>query len=515
MEQTPENQQLVQGQQMESTEVNFRAKFLKVAKDSFWQRLLLFSILFPIGIISFVYSWAASIAGMVNLSGDVGNRLIYTVTSLVSLVLARPAIFFAGSVNDSVSKFTDVNYIDSPLIFFTIIALYIFLLASVIVMVLWKVFSRIPKWLCITVVIILWVSMSWLSYDWYKKGYLKGIIGENPFLAQVYTKEDDEWWDNEIEKARQAFATWPEETIRDVLIYEDIAGFSPNQVVYNSVYEISSEFQLNYQTLLNGEIIGNVGVKVETYGSKAYLYQYMGDTIISDSIPFVELEDGNKIKALGTSRENWIGYNILWVSGRRLVTLSGGYTPNSGLEDEFDQLVSAYLDKYPSDLEPGESEYIIRSQDPARKGTLLFEDTSDNLSFELPEGTIAFKYINSQGNFIAADKSDNNFSITSDPQQVLCCEGPLLSKQLLSESKIDEFINNLPWLSEITHKSLISDKAQKVYYLEAHSTIMSPYKAIFAGTNSGNDPVQSILLNMPNKILESIFQEYYNLYSNR
>lgn len=323
--------------------------YKEIAKISVWQRLLLFTILFPLGLVAYIFAWARSISAMVNLSGDVGSVPLYYATSVTAMVLVTPALTVSGWIGMALEKFAKVQYANGYLILTIIDALYVYIISSIIVILIWRLFSKIPKSAAMISVVILWTLIVLSTYFLYARGDLKGIIGEDASPVSFDIEEKGYSWDDQSLLAEKTFAALPKETISDVLIYKTLAGFVPKSEVYNSVYKISSEFELNYQTSRNGKIIGNVDVGVTSYGSKAYLMQYQGDQANASTTPLVKLDDGNEIRAEKGGQADWIGYNMFWFSSRRMIKINGGYTPDSGLEGNFNELVQAYLDKYPSD----------------------------------------------------------------------------------------------------------------------------------------------------------------------
>lgn len=473
-----------------------------IVKQSVWQRLLLFTILFPLGLIAYGFAWAGAISAMVNLSGDVGNRAVFYLSSLIALVLVRPASFISGFISGALAKFAHAQYVDGYLIHLAIDAIYVFIVASIIVVLLWKLFSKIPKLVAVILVILLWIILSASVLSFYHKGYLKDFIGENASPVSFYIEEKGNSWDDIIKQKEAAFAKYPKETIDDVLLKDPVAGFvSLPHDVTNNVYSLSSDFGKSYEkAILNKEKMW-AGLHIRTYSSTIEAQESLKGALKGYSEDII---DGNKV---WRQKANWVssyGSYIKWTSGRRVVDMSYGSPYGYDGEAEGEQFVKAYLKKYPS----GDGRAVMDD-------SIKFEDQLDGVIFDLPAGSQVYKSIDRQGNFVTAGKYDNDFSITTNPKMVSCCEGPVLHKYLTPPASIDQYIQALSWTDEIRNKTLISNKVKKAYSIEANSTIASPYKVIFAGTNAGKDPIQVIELNMPDDILNDLFNVYLKIYSDR
>lgn len=479
-----------------------RQSWKSVLRQSVWQRLLVFTILFPLGLVAYAFAWAGSISAMVNLSGEVGNRTVFFFASLITLVLVRPASFISGFLSEVLARFTHAQYVNGYLIHVVIDAIYVFLVASIVVVLFWKLFSKIPKRAAMVLVILLWVVLSFSVFSFYHKGYLKDFIGDNPSPVSFDIEEPGNSWDDIIKQKETAFAMYPKETVDDVLLKDPVAGFvSLSQDVTNNVYSLSSDFGKYYEKTVPYKDKMGAGLHIRTYSSTIDAQESLNSALNGFSVDTI---DGNKIWRL---KANWVsgsGSYIKWISGRRVIDMSYSYPHGYDGVAEGEQFVKAYLKKYPS----GDGRSLTAD-------SITFEDKLDGVTMELPLGSQVYKSIDSQNNFVTAAKYDNDFSITTNPQMVTCCEGPVLHKYLTTPAAIDPYIQALSWYDEIKSKKLISNKENKIYYIEVNSTIASPYKVILAGTNNGNAPIQVIELNMPDNALENLFNLYLKTYSKR
>lgn len=486
-----------------------------IVKQSVWQRFFLFTILFPLGIVAFVFAWAGSISAMVNLSGDVGNVTVFRISSVLTLVLVKPALFMVGFFTKFIQFFSGAKSFDSILVLLFVDAIYVYIICTIIVVLAWSLFKKIPKLLCIISIAILWVAMFIGVYMLQQNQGLKDIIG--PSWINTYYEEKGYSWDDITKLKNDSFAHYPKETIDDVLINKPIEGFTVDKNdKREEVYEASSSFGLQYWKEVKGEKVAGVNVLVVSMGSQQYLLDSYG-SVFEHKENVTELE-GNVVFSNSAQRPDWSWTYIDWYSGRRMIRMTAGYKPGSGFSEDRLKIVKAYLEKYPSTIDRSLLKVKSSEGSPepiSSNGQFKFKDSLDNITITFPTSVQAFKSISSAGEFVTAESYGNNFSLTSDKKMALCCEAPVLKKYLTKPSSIDSYVKSLPWTEDITKKELLTKGSKKLYYLEANSNIAVPYRVLLEGTNSGTDPIQVIELNMPDYILEQAFNIYLEEYRTR
>lgn len=320
-------------------------------KDSVWQRLLIFLILFPLGMIAFVMTWVFSITAMINLGGYGDNPWV-TPLSIIALILVKPALYFSSWIQMGLSALPGIESVSSFFILLFVDAIYVYIIASVIGAFLWRKKLRVPNVISRVLVVVLTVAIVGWFVPTYMSGGLKDITGEK--AVEVYTEEDPGYsWDDLMKQKSDAFATYPQETFDDVIINGIVAGYEPRtDDIANSVYDTQTTFGMRYNKKLSNGKTSGTAMYINTRSSSLDVKEDFNNYLNGFSPDII---DGNKVWRL---RGKWAsdtpnpyeGSYVRWVSGRRYIDGFHSYPVGYDGEEESLQFIKEYLKKYPSDL---------------------------------------------------------------------------------------------------------------------------------------------------------------------
>jgi hypothetical protein len=140
----------------------------------------------------------------------------------------------------------------------------------------------------------------------------------------------------------------------------------------------------------------------------------------------------------------------------------------------------------------------------------FFKDPVHGIYFQLPEDAVKYTSIDGNGNFFTESDNNVNFTVTTNPKLSLCCE---VSEFKVTQGgnmlNVDDYLNNVPWRSEIISKKVSKPGSFQLGIVEAKPTIASPYKA-FVFSRYGEISVYQ--LTGKNSGLEGLYNQYLEIY---